>query len=203
MDARLINAVKQWRERYPDQISSWRRLHGWLLDHAPSERRIAKALSAVARLELFRHLEPLAGKQLDPFTFRRLVDALTAEEGLSADLSEAAVLIWAEAMGVEPPDAAALRGPLDRHVVAASLDATRALHLSLVSSDLRPISQVRVESTSTRPLADLSVAVWLSIGLIHAPSLFSPRNAQMPIDAHGILGQFLDRLRVRSQARHF
>src|SRR5262245_1283058 len=130
MDARLISAVKSWRERYPAELSSWKRLHGWLIDHAPAEPRAAKAIAALSRLELYKHLEPLSGKQLDPFTFRRVVEAITADEGLPSDLTESAVLVWAEALGVKPPDAAVLRGPVDQHVVTASLDATRALHLA-------------------------------------------------------------------------
>ncbi len=162
MDTNLTSALTLWRARYPGEESQWRRLAGWLADHAPSERRAAKAVVAVARLELHRHLEGLAGKQLDPFSFRRIVDALTAEEGLSAELAEAAVLIWASALGVAPPDAAALRGPLDTGVLTASLDAARCLHLSMINSDLAPISQVRVESRSNKPLAGLSVSVWLT-----------------------------------------
>ncbi|MFT3706311.1 MAG: DUF3320 domain-containing protein [Archangium sp.] len=162
MATSLSAALQQWRSKYPGEETQWKRLEGWLLDHAPNERKAIKALAAVARRELFRHLEPLAGKKLDPFTFRRLVDGLIAEEALSAELAESAIILWSEALGVIPPDAASLRGPVDKSVVAVSLDGVRCLHLAMINSDVKLVSQVRVESLVARPLADLSVSVWLS-----------------------------------------
>ncbi|MBL8909206.1 MAG: DUF4011 domain-containing protein, partial [Archangium sp.] len=161
METSLSAALELWRVKYPGEETQWKRLEGWLLDHAPSERRAIKALVAVARRELHRHLEPLAGKKLDPFTFRRLVDGLIAEEALSAELAESAIILWAQALKVTPPDAASLRGPVDKNVVAVSLDGVRCLHLAMINSDVKVVSQVRVESRVTRPLSDLSVSVWL------------------------------------------
>ncbi|MGC4118449.1 MAG: hypothetical protein QM765_28620 [Myxococcales bacterium] len=154
MDTRLTSALRAWREAYPGEEASWKRLHGWLLDHAPAERRAAKALAAIARLDLHKQLAPLSGKKIDAFSFRRIADALTSEEGLSSDLAEQAVLSWAEVLGVQAPDSTALRGPVDQGLLAATLDATRCLHLALVHSDLQSTSQVRVENLSARPLSE-------------------------------------------------
>jgi hypothetical protein len=49
-----------------------------------------------------------------------------------------------------------------------------------------------------------SVAVWLSIGLIHVPSLFSPRNASQPVGTgpSRCVDSVVERLHLRGQARH-
>ncbi len=157
----LTRALRGFRERYPGQETSWKRLEGWLLDHAPNEKRFVKALVAVPKLDLHVDMAHIQGRA-DVFTFRRLVDAMTAQEGLAGDLAEQAILVWFDAMGVQAPDAAALRGPLDKGVVVASLECGRCLHLALVQAGLPLVTQVRVESVTARTLSDLIVSVWLT-----------------------------------------
>ena len=161
VDTRLTSALSGYRARYPGQEGSWKRLEGWLFDHAPDERRAVRAIVAVARLDLHRELARATGR-IDAFAFRRVTDALTANEGLSADLAEQAVLAWLAAMEIEPPDPTVLRGPVDAGAVAVRVEAARCLHLALARSELRPISQVHVENLGTRPLSELTVAVWLA-----------------------------------------
>ena len=161
MDTRLTEALRGFRERYPGQEANWKRLEGWLLDHAPSEKRAVKALVSVPKLDLHVEMQRLTGRA-DAFAFRRMTDAITSREGLAADLAEQAVLAWLSVVGVEPPDPAVLRGPVDMGVVAASLDAGRCLHLAMVHSELPLVSQARLEGLTNRTLSDLTVAIWLS-----------------------------------------
>jgi hypothetical protein len=137
----LTNALRGFRERYPDHESSWKRLEGWLLDHAPTEKRAVKALVAVAKLDLHLEMQRITGRA-DAFAFRRMADAITSQEGLAGDLAEQAILAWLAVLGVEPPYAAVLRGPIDKGVVAASIDVGRCLHLAMAQSDV-PLVVVR------------------------------------------------------------
>jgi hypothetical protein len=178
LDTRLTSALKSFRERYPGHESSWQRLQGWLLDHAPEERRAVRALVSVPRLDLHAQIARLPGR-IDPFSFRRLTDTLTSQDGLSAELAEQALLVWLAVMGIEAPDTSALRGPVDKGLVGAHLDAVRCLHLALVQSDLRSIAQLRVESLTARPLADLVVSVWLAGVEVGSPLRSSTWSAQL------------------------
>jgi very-short-patch-repair endonuclease len=161
VDTRLAEALRGFRERYPGQEANWKRLEGWLLDHAPTEKRAVKALVSVPKLDLHLEMQRLSGRA-DAFAFRRMTDAITTQEGLAADLAEHAVLVWLSALGLEPPDATVLRGPFDNGVVAASLDAGRCLHLALVHSELPVVSQVRIEGLTNRALSELTVSIWVT-----------------------------------------
>jgi hypothetical protein len=158
MDTRLTSALRAYRARYPGEEASGTRLFSWLLDHAPSERRAIKAVSAVAKLGLHDEMERSA--RVDGFAFRRMVDALTGREALPSDLAEEALLAWLAALDKEPPDPTALRGPIDKGLVAVRVDALRTVHLALVQSGFPIVSQVCVESLTPRVLSDLSVSVW-------------------------------------------
>lgn len=160
MDTRLTEALNGFRTRYPGQESAWKRLEGWLLDHAPTEKRAAKALASVPKLDLHLEIEKLKGTRVDAFAFRRMTDAITSQEGLAGDLVEQAVLVWLSALGVEAPDQTALRGPLDAGAIAASIEVCRVLHVSM--KDLPIISQVRLEGLTNRAHNEVLVSVWLS-----------------------------------------
>jgi very-short-patch-repair endonuclease len=160
MVTRLTEALREFRARYPGQDSSHKRLEGWLLDYAPNDRRAVRALVAVARLGLHLEMQKL-GSRADGLAFRRITDAITSREGLASDLAEQAVLAWLEALGVEAPDQAVLRGPLDKGLVAATLDTTRCIHLAVVQADMPLVAQVRVEGVTNRTLSDLTASIWL------------------------------------------
>lgn len=158
MDTRLTSALQEYRARYPGQEGSGTRLFGWLLDHAPSERRAIKALTAVPRLDLHREMQRVG--RVDAYAFRRFVDALTQREALSSDLAEEAVLAWLAVLGLEPPDPTALRGPIDKGAIALRVDGLKTVHLALVQSNSPIVSQICIESTTARSLSDLTVSVW-------------------------------------------
>ena len=155
----LTDALKGFLSRYPDAHADHRRVRGWLLDHAPTEKRAVRGLAAVSRLELPG--EFLGGADVDAFAFRRWVKRLSDEEALPVDLAEASLLAWLTAAGVEAPTSAALQGPLDTGVVTAAVDALSALHLALDAARLPPVAQVRVESSTKSALRELVVEVAL------------------------------------------
>ena len=61
MDGRLTSALASFRARYPGDASH-KRLEGWLCDHAPEERRAAKALAAFVKLDLHTEVAKLPAR---------------------------------------------------------------------------------------------------------------------------------------------
>ncbi len=156
MDPRLVSALKQYRARFPGQEDQWQRLRGWLLDYAADQRPASIALSAVAKLGLHDELAQFSSHD----RFSRFVDQLTEVEALPRFLAEEALLAWLDELGREPPEKAALLGPIDDGLIAASLDGTDCLHLALALANL-PAAQVRIESRTPQVLRNLTVSVWL------------------------------------------
>jgi len=160
MTSTLTEALRAFLSRYPDDHAAHQRVRGWLLDHAPTDKRAVRGMAAVSRLEL-----PAAfiGKpRVDAFAFRRWVKRLAEEEALPVDLAEASLLAWLDAAGVEAPESAALQGPLDTGALTGAIDALSALHLALDAARIHPVAQVRLESSTKAALRELVVAVSLS-----------------------------------------
>jgi hypothetical protein len=160
MQSTLTDALAAFVTRYPDALHAHQRIRGWLLDHAPTERRAVRGLCAVARLELPEDMK--AKPKIDPFAFRRWVKRLTGDEALPVDLAEASLLAWATALDVEAPAQATLQGPLDTGMLTGTLDCLGSLHLALEASRVPPVAGVRLESSMDAALRELTVELALS-----------------------------------------
>lgn len=95
----LTSALREYIRRYPQALHEDKRVYGWLQDHAPEQKRTAKALQAISELKLYEQL-----RDCDAMTIERLVQTLYDERAMSKVLATYALEIWLAAQfGQSPP----------------------------------------------------------------------------------------------------